>query len=240
MEGSKIDNISIRMQNNFESAAAHLLPYDPVQKKRKNNNKRGSAEISDVNGDYSQVSAFGTDPGIGNTGVCLRYHKLADYRKLLKPHKDKLREWRKKKNEWNGGKVKAKKHNTNTKLNNRTKTSITYAVNKKFTERMKDLYQDKDDAKEVKACIVSITQKYYGKKKSSVSGATRSSTTIIIPGTLKSITKREKNQNGVLNSPYLQVSSLSSKSRRLMHPDSKTLWDPGIDYDPVERKNSLK
>ena len=80
----KIDNDTSNLQNDFELSAAHLLPYNTVQKKQRNNNKRGAAEILDVNGDDNQVSAFGTKPGIEKTGVYLHYHKLSDYEKLSK------------------------------------------------------------------------------------------------------------------------------------------------------------
>ena len=102
-------------------------------------------EISDINGKDAQVSTFGTNPCIGNTGVNLRYHNLPNYEKLLKPHQDELCEWWKKTNEGNGRKVKAKKPNT--KLNNHTKKAIISDVNEQFTERMKALDQNKDDGK---------------------------------------------------------------------------------------------
>ena len=43
MASAKIDNDMGGLRNNFKSAAAHLLNYDPVQKKQSNNNKRGAA-----------------------------------------------------------------------------------------------------------------------------------------------------------------------------------------------------
>ena len=117
----------------------------------------------------------------------LRCHKIPNYKKLLKPQQYKLRDWRKKTNEGNGVKVKAM--NPNTKFNNDTKNSITYAVNKRVTERMKALDQEKGDGKEVESYIMIIIQKSSGKQKASVSDPTRSTTTIIIPGTLNGIIK---------------------------------------------------
>ena len=48
MASIKTDNGPEGMRNNFEATAAHLLPYDPVAKKRSNGQKRGSAQISSV------------------------------------------------------------------------------------------------------------------------------------------------------------------------------------------------
>ena len=50
-ESDKIDNDPSGLQNDFKSSAAHLLPYYPVQNKWSDNNKRGAAEIPEVNGD---------------------------------------------------------------------------------------------------------------------------------------------------------------------------------------------
>ena len=44
----KTDNGPEGMRNNFEATAAHLLPYDPVAKKRSSGRKRGSAQTSSV------------------------------------------------------------------------------------------------------------------------------------------------------------------------------------------------
>ena len=48
MASIKTDNNHEGMRNNFEATAAHLLPYDPVAKKRSNGQKRGSAQITSV------------------------------------------------------------------------------------------------------------------------------------------------------------------------------------------------
>ena len=75
MASVKTDTTPNGLRNNFEAMATHLLPYDPVQKKRAAaGDKRPSAEISDVNADEVNISSFGTKKGIGKTGVHLRYH----------------------------------------------------------------------------------------------------------------------------------------------------------------------
>ena len=107
-------------------------------------------------------------------------------------------------------------------------------------KRMKALDHEKDDGKEVEAYIMQIIQKASVNQKTSVSGTTWSTTTIRVPGKLKSIIKWAKNQNGVCHAPDLQVSSLSSKRRIIIQPDSKTIWDTGINHDPDKIKNPLK
>ena len=70
MASVRTDTLGLR--NNFEAMATHLLPYDPVQKKRASaGDKRSSAEILDTTGEEVNVSSFGTKKGIGKTGVHL-------------------------------------------------------------------------------------------------------------------------------------------------------------------------
>ena len=90
------------MRNNFESAAMHLLPYDPVAKKRAaSGNKRGSAHISSVGGDEPEKVAVSgttiskTKSSISSTGVHLRYHTPEEYDNLMIEQKDELCAWHK-------------------------------------------------------------------------------------------------------------------------------------------------
>lgn len=95
MASIKTDTTPNGLRNNFESAVAHLLPYDPVAKKRNAaGNKRGVAEISSAEGaDVSATTTTGKQ-SIGKTGVHLRYHTPQEYKQLSKEQKDELREWR--------------------------------------------------------------------------------------------------------------------------------------------------
>ena len=70
MASIKTDNGPEGMRNNFEATAAHLLPYDPVAKKRSNGQKRGSAQISSVM-DHSPTTT--KKPSIGKTGVSVKF-----------------------------------------------------------------------------------------------------------------------------------------------------------------------
>ena len=91
MASIKTDNGLEGMRNNFEATAAHLLPYDPVAKKRSSGQKRGSAEISSV---MDTSNATMKKPSIGKTGVHLHYYKTGEYRNLSREQKEELREWR--------------------------------------------------------------------------------------------------------------------------------------------------
>ena len=91
MASIKTDNGPEGMTNNFEATAAHLLPDEPVAKKRSSGYKRGSTQISSL----MEVSDATTKkPSIGKTGVHLHYHKNSEYRTLTQEQKDELREWR--------------------------------------------------------------------------------------------------------------------------------------------------
>ena len=70
MASIKTDNGLERMRNNFEATAAHLLPSDPVAKKRLSGQKRGSSQISSV---MDTSNATMKKPSIGKTGVHLHY-----------------------------------------------------------------------------------------------------------------------------------------------------------------------
>ena len=85
------------MRNDFEQSAAHLLPYDLVAKKHAaGSSKRGSAEVSAVSYEATDVAAFGTKPAIGKSGVHFRYYDKSEYSKLTKEQKMELCEWRSK------------------------------------------------------------------------------------------------------------------------------------------------
>ena len=90
MASIKTDNGLEGMRNNIEATAAHLLPYDPVAKKRSSGQKRGSAQISSV---MDPSPATTMTPSIGKTGVHLRYYKTGEYRNLSNEQKEELKEW---------------------------------------------------------------------------------------------------------------------------------------------------
>ena len=86
MASVKTDNSPNGLRNNFERAVSHLLPYDPVAKKRATGIKRGSALISLMEaheGPNVTIAANNSKPSIGKTGVHLRNHKHHEYMKLM-------------------------------------------------------------------------------------------------------------------------------------------------------------
>jgi hypothetical protein len=93
MTSIKLDTTPVTgKRNDFELAATHLLPYDPVAKKRTVSHKRGAGDISDTTG--AHISSFGAKEGIGKSGVHFRYHKDDEYATLNQDQMDELREWR--------------------------------------------------------------------------------------------------------------------------------------------------
>ena len=91
MASIKADNGLEGMRNNFEATAAHLLPYDPVAKKRSGGQKRGSAKLSSV---MDPSPATTKKPSTKKTGVHLHYYKTGEYRNLTNDQKEELKEWR--------------------------------------------------------------------------------------------------------------------------------------------------
>ena len=81
-------------RQDFEAAAAYLLPKDPVAKRRATGQKQSSVEISDTT--VKKVSAKGKSPkvGIGTTGVHFRCYTPKDYAGLSKEQKMELTKWR--------------------------------------------------------------------------------------------------------------------------------------------------
>jgi hypothetical protein len=186
MASVKTDQAANGLRNNFEATATHLLPYDPVQKKRVDHagGKRNSADISDATGEEVNVSAFGAKKGIGTSGVHLRYHSITEYKKLSREEKEELREWRK-----NNGKGKGK--DGQKKPRSDTAKAIASAVEKKVAEKMKAMEDKKTNGDEAEAYIMSIFQKYSGQATNATISdvAAKPATT----PTLKSILKRVKN-----------------------------------------------
>ncbi len=190
MASIKTDQAPTGLRNNFEAAASHLLPYDPVQKKRtkRPGNKQDSSNISEVTGEEAKVSAFGAKKDTGKTGVLLQYHSPDDYKKLSKAQKDELRDWRTKSGH---GKGKSEKDGPKKPRFDRDK-AITSAVTKQVAEQMKAVEQAKTTDNEAEAYIMSIFKKYAGK--ASVSNVTVEPPANV-PSALKSILKRAKNTN---------------------------------------------
>ena len=141
MASIKTDNGPEGMRNNFEATAAHLLPYDPVAKKRSNGQKRGSAQISSV---MDPTPTTTKKPSIGKTGVHLRYYKTGEYRNLTNEQKEELKEWRaNNSNTFKAGSKKAKKEapkKTKSSMKKQVASLVEAALNKsvKFDDQVND------------------------------------------------------------------------------------------------------
>ena len=76
------------MKNSFEATASPLMQHCPVAKKRNDSaSRRSTANVSEATATDSTLRS-----GIGKTGVELRFHKMAEYKKLSKEQQDELRE----------------------------------------------------------------------------------------------------------------------------------------------------
>ena len=159
MASIKTDQSATGMRNDFEASASHLLPYDPVQKKRtdRTGGKRDSADISDVTGDIANVSAFGGKKGIGKSGVHLRYHSPDEYKKLSVDKKDELREWRAK----TGGGKSNTSHSSDArkKLKLEKEKAIASAVTKQVNEKLKAIEAAKSEAADAEAYVMALIKK---------------------------------------------------------------------------------
>ena len=79
------------MQNNFKVAAAHILPYDLVAKKRAAaGSKHTQISLTEV-GDVGEISSA-SKVSIGKSGVHLQYHRPDEYHKLNDEQKTELQE----------------------------------------------------------------------------------------------------------------------------------------------------
>ena len=143
------------MRNDFEQSAAHLLPYDPVAKKHAaGSSKRGSAEVSAVSFETTDVAAFGTKPGIGKSGVHFRYYDKSEYSKLTKEQKTELREWRKGGTERGRSDAKTKKA--------KFEKAVAAAVEKKINEQVKASEEEKLAGEKLRSLVASIVKETGG------------------------------------------------------------------------------
>ena len=102
MVSMRTDDGANGMRSDFERAATHLLPYDPVMRKWSAGTKRPATNISDTRGtddanaSATEVSGVAKKDGkasIGKTGVHLQYHTNSEYRELSTAQKRELSEW---------------------------------------------------------------------------------------------------------------------------------------------------
>jgi hypothetical protein len=182
-------------RNDFEATAAYLLPYDPVAKKRNLAGKRGDREasISDVSAEVS--AGFGSKPGLGKTGVHLRYYTKDEYYKLTNEQKAELKEWRTSKDSKGTGKS-AKKKGGKQSDGKDSKKGMVAAITK---ELLKQLKPKEDDDNEIDGIIAALQTTTNSDAASSEEPATKKArfqptkSTQVSTAALKSILRRVRN-----------------------------------------------
>jgi hypothetical protein len=200
MASIRTDTGATGMRNNFESAVAHLLPYDPVAKRNSTSagTKRGTANISSVEED-DPTTTQAPKASIGKTGVHFRFHTPKEYNKLTDEQKDELREWR-------DNNPSAKKRRGDGKKKRSTKTkmkSVASIVNKKVKLAVRKALDDKKDPskgdddgeKYIMSLVKDAVNKHTAEAKlaSTVAAPVQAATQKV---SLQSILKQAKNRAG--------------------------------------------
>ena len=186
------------------TAVAFLLPKDPVARNRPNN-KRGHANISQLDGDKVNVSAFGTKPGRGKTGVHLRYHKKDEYDQLTRPQKKELKEWREAQtvdSKTNKQKSQPRDKRSNMSDNKTISASIAKEVEKQLQVLRDDAEKTEDDEKAAESYIISVLQKHAqangqstSNKRVRIASTPATTTSPASSSALQSILRRVKNNS---------------------------------------------
>ena len=183
----------------FEAAAAFLLPYDPVAKKRQAGTKRDlDASIGGTTGETN--SSFGKKPGIGKTGVHFRYHEDPEFAKLTKEQRDELKAWR----AANQDKVEAEKKaykqkkkgfgekkgfGARKKVSHKAKKKMVSAISKEVAKQMKS----SEDEDEVFSSVMSLLTKPKPEPPTKKQKVSEPSTVEVSTSALKSIMKKVRN-----------------------------------------------
>ena len=193
MGSVRMDNGVDGMRNDFEKAAAHLLPYDPVAKKRATvaRNKHSAAQISSVELEEELVKGevsstmMPKKASIGRTGVHLQYHMPTKYDILSNEQKDELREWRKQ------NPLKKKGGDNEVRKGGRSKSSKCQLASVVAKELKKFVRKEEEDktTSDIQAQIASMVKEAVTSHLASPPTAP----TAKIPSTLQSILKKAKN-----------------------------------------------
>ena len=199
MASVKTDNGANGMRNDFEAAVAHILPYDPVAKKRASG-KRGSALISDVQADGHQVevivgAAKATKPSIGKTGVHLRYHKGKEYAKLSKEQNKELGEWRASLPDGDPRKPPTKKPKSGDNDDDKpvSKKQVASIITKEFKELKAALKGEEEE--KAAPTLISMLQAELEEEEKKEKAKPASTKTVTLNAIRKSILKKSKNGN---------------------------------------------
>ena len=173
-------------REDFELAAAHLLPKDPVAKKRVAQ-KRPVAELSDVSAAPGEKEQ---KVGIGVTGVHYRYHTSAEYDALPPDQKQDLAQWRIKNPTAVEEQKKKKFKKTRTRTKGRKGVNIASAVKTAFEDEKKKVSEESNSREETKKYIMSLFETSDGTTASVSATAVKDTTAAAV--TLSSILKKAK------------------------------------------------
>ena len=186
MASVKMDDGPNGMRNDFEAAAAHLLPYDPVAKK-KAAMKRPVAQISSME-EVAEVSGTAVmKESIGKTGVHLRWHTNAEYKELTSEQKKELSEWRERNpNMKKGNEKRGKKHRRP------SKKQISAAVAKELKKLVGEKAKEDSNEADAEAYIQAMVQAAIAKSSNNTREGEESGKSRV---TLKSILKQAKNSS---------------------------------------------
>ena len=182
-------------RNDFEAAVAYLLPKDPVARKRTQGSKRNVNEISEADGSTVEISSL--KPGMGKTGVHLRWYTKEEFRKLSKEQRNELIEWRSQKKdqkEGNNGNNNERGPGKGKNAKKKREAAISAAVDKRIAEKLKETEKDSQDEEGLKAYIMSVIKSMKPDSKQSNPAISSSTVSTDKPQvTLKSILKKAKN-----------------------------------------------
>ena len=155
------------IRNDFEEAAAYLLQFCPVSKKRKTSNSERTYNISSVTPESNSEPVKKRKVNKGKTGVELRYYKPAKYRKLNSSQIDELRQWR-----IHNGLVKPKEGNKKGSMKDQVIAAI-----KEISKQKEENDKEENDKEEemLKHFISSVTTDGKVKGATQSVGAVRSS-----------------------------------------------------------------
>ena len=188
------------LRENFENTVVNILSADPISKKQVKGSKN-SAEISSVvfeqdGANVSSTSIMKSGKG-ASTGVDLRFHTSAEYKKLSHPQRHELKAWRMTPEGRAAVKVlKAQRsgNNNNSPSNKRTGDQakvIAAAVEAALAKKAKSEQLESKESTQAEAFVVSVFNKLAGKTATTPQTATANS--VDSHSFLTSILKKAKN-----------------------------------------------
>ena len=204
--------------NNFEDAAAFIIPHDPVAKKRRATQKRNQVTVASADAEENKrqksealISSTSAKTSVGKTGVELRFYKRKEYNALTKEQKHELWQWQQ------NNKAKRNSTSETSSTKDAKNNDIAAAVAKELNKRKEAEETENEQQANFEKYIMSIVAKQSSK-------VTASSM-----------------QSQVEESPKVTINSILKRvnptmSTKLSKSDKTLKWDPG-DWTPGVRPN---